>query len=98
MQQAKADAKKPEFVIKSHPARGNLVSIVTCEDEITRGETKRNGSKLSNRLASPPASLPPPVLPVFDRTRPPPGFGGEVFVSEPLIPFPPPRRFSRSPR
>ena len=99
-QQAKADAKKPEFLIKSHPARGNLVSIVTCEDELKQGgEAKRNGSKLqSNRLASPPPSLPPPVLPVFDRTRPPPGFGGEVFVSEPLIPFPPPRRFSRSPR
>jgi len=97
---AKADAKKPEFMIKSHPARGNLVSIVTCEDELKQGgEAKRNGSKLqSNRLASPPPSLPPPVLPVFDRTRPPPGFGGEVFVSEPLIPFPPPRRFSRSPR
>jgi len=97
---AKADAKKPEFLIKSHPARGNLVSIVTCEDELKQGgEAKRNGSKLqSNRLASPPPSLPPPVLPVFDRTRPPPGFGGEVFVSEPLIPFPPPRRFSRSPR
>jgi len=98
---AKADAKKPEFLIKSHPARGNLVSIVTCEDELQQGvevKQQRNGSKLSNRLGSPPPSIPAPVLPVFDKTRPPPGFASEAFVSEPLIPFPPPRRFSRSPR
>ena len=25
--------KKPDFVIKSHPGRSNLLSIVTCEEE-----------------------------------------------------------------
>ena len=51
-------------MIKPHARRGNLLSIVTCEDEEAR-----------KRSASPPPGLNPNAVPYFDPTRPPPGFG-----------------------
>jgi len=81
--------KKPDFVIKSHPGRSNLLSIVTCEEEYEASHPPHKHS-------------PPTVTPFFDPTRPPPGFARN---SPPLqrrpssrSPLPPSRRYSRSPR
>ena len=88
-QSAKA---KPGFLIQSHPARNNLVSIVTNEediDSVTKPKTR----------PSPPA--PAKLVPVFDPSRPPPGcFAAppQLPGDLPLLPFPPPARYSRSPR
>lgn len=77
--------KKPDFVIKSHPKRSNLLSIVTCEEEYETSLPQKQSS-------------PPTVTPYFDPTRPPPGFARN---SPPPRRFssrsPPPIRFSRSP-
>ena len=74
-------SEKPDFVIKSHPKRSNLLSIVTCQDE-------------QDGAGGPPAlrvSPPPAPLPYFDPTRPPPGFGQKRFSRSPFS------RRSRSP-
>merc|ERR1719422_2672444 len=57
-----AEEEKPDFVIKSHPKRSNLLSIVTCEEP---------EPEAPNKSSSPP----PASIPYFDPTRPPPGFG-----------------------
>eukprot|EP00092_Neocalanus_flemingeri_P025905 GFUD01028072.1.p1 GENE.GFUD01028072.1~~GFUD01028072.1.p1 ORF type:complete len:945 (-),score=288.83 GFUD01028072.1:723-3557(-) len=84
---ASQQPKKPDFVIKSHPKRSNLLSIVTCEEEYETSLPHKQ---------SPPQT----VTPFFDPTRPPPGFArnspppSRRFSRSP----PPSRRFSRSPR
>merc|ERR1719422_2145626 len=56
------EEEKPDFVIKSHPKRSNLLSIVTCEEP---------EPEVPNKSSSPP----PASIPYFDPTRPPPRFG-----------------------
>jgi len=75
--------KKPDFVIKSHPKRSNLLSIVTCEEEY---EASHSVSEKS----------PPPITPYFDPTRPPPGYARKS--PPPRFIRSPGRRMSRSPR
>jgi len=76
-------SKKPDFVIKSHPKRSNLLSIVTCEEEY---EASHSVSEKS----------PPPITPFFDPTRPPPGYARKS--PPPRYTRSPGRRMSRSPR
>lgn len=76
-------SKKPDFVIKSHPKRSNLLSIVTCEEEY---EASHSVSEKS----------PPPITPFFDPTRPPPGYARKS--PPPRFIRSPGRRMSRSPR
>ena len=57
----KTEEEKPDFVIKPHANRSNLLSIVTCEDEKEVATDKKESSS-------------PPLIPYFDPTRPPPGF------------------------
>ena len=71
------EAKKPEFVIRSHPKRSNLVSIITQEEEI-----EKTLFVLQPRVPTPPAPLPPlkvssppPGPPTYGR-RSPPWVGG----------------------
>ena len=89
--QTEGDEDRPEFQIKKHSIRSNLLSIVTHDEE-------------QETVVPPPSSLNPeavPFIPVpvnFDPSRPPPGFGGR---GGQLLPFPPPRlpgdrRYSRS--
>lgn len=66
------ETEKPDFVIKSHPKRSNLLSIVTCEDEQDGGNPGERGSTA------------PAPLPFFDPTRPPPGFGQNRFSKSPF--------------
>lgn len=75
------ETEKPDFVIKSHPKRSNLLSIVTCEDEQESGLPAKRSS---------PSPAPAP-LPFFDPTRPPPGFVQNRFSRSPFS------RRSRSP-
>ena len=76
------EKEKPDFVIKSHPKNGNLLSIVTCVEE----QERPNRGPPLKRLSPPPAPLP-----YFDPTRPPPGFGQNRFSRSPFS------RRSRSP-
>lgn len=77
--QPEADGDKPEFQIKKHSIRSNLLSIVTHNEE-------------QETAVPPPSNLNPeaaPFIPVpvhFDPSRPPPGFGGR---GGQLLPFPP---------
>ena len=79
--QTERDEDKPEFQIKKHSIRSNLLSIVTHDED-------------QETVIPPPSSLNPeavPFIPVpvnFDPSRPPPGFGGR---GGQLLPFPPPR-------
>jgi len=78
--------KKPDFVIKSHPKRSNLLSIVTCEEEYE--------TSLPNKQSQ---QSPPTVTPFFDPTRPPPGFARNSPPPRRYSRSPPSRRYSRSP-
>jgi hypothetical protein len=60
-------AKKPDFVIRSHPKRSNLVSIITTEEEILRTLA------LQRPPAPPPAA--PPILPPQRLRSPSPIYG-----------------------
>jgi len=55
------DKPAQQFVVKSHPKRSNLLSIVTCEEE--------QEELVPDKRLSPP----PLTMPYFDPTRPPPG-------------------------
>lgn len=87
---ATQQSKKPDFVIKSHPKRSNLLSIVTHEEEFETSHGDHPPHK---------HSPPPTVTPFFDPTRPPPGFArNSPPASQRRFSRSPPRRYSRSPR
>merc|ERR1719175_242785 len=75
------DKPAHHFVVKSHPKRSNLLSIVTCEED-------QEEQVLEKRLSPPPLTMP-----YFDPTRPPPGLPRPRDRFSPL----PPLRRSRSP-
>lgn len=74
--------KKPDFVIKSHPKRSNLLSIVTCEEEYETSIPRKQCNV-------------PSVAPFFDPTVPPPGFARKSPPAR--YSRSPARRYSRSP-
>jgi len=84
--ESEAPPRKPEFIIKSHNRNKNLLSIVTCEQEIEK--TIAPKPKSPQKKDDPPAVLPPPE---FDASRPPPGYLGPRYTVSP------PPRWSRSP-
>ena len=105
-----APVKKPDFMIRSHPKRSNLVSIITHEDEII--ETLSRQQRAPSPPPHPPSklrSLSPPS-PIYGRRSPRAGAPrhwrsrSRSFERGPgLSPrrwasrSPPPRRWSRSP-